>query len=228
VLFREELQPRSAEKNLQPLQILWCPAISIRPKKFKIPKGSFDFLLITSSNALRFVRSRPKVKTVIAIGEKTSESIRLKNGEKIKILKDSHSDGVAQFFEKQVPSRILYLRGSLSKKLGDKNLIKKIKACGHRVQTVETYQTKILSVKRRLRKILSRNKVDGFFLTSPSTVEAIRKSFSLREIHSWKCSWVAIGPTTSKAIRKLRKVTQTAKLPTLISMKKKFLENFIR
>ncbi|MBN8555928.1 MAG: uroporphyrinogen-III synthase [Deltaproteobacteria bacterium] len=220
VVFKEAKEFSRAQSQLKPLQVLKCPAISIREKKMAALTGEFDFLLVTSANALRFVRNRPKVKTVVAIGAETSASIRLKSGEKLKVLKESHAGGVLKFFKSKKSARILYLRGSLSRRLGDKRLVPGLKKWGHSLKIVETYQTRILNIRSPLLKILKAKSPEFLFLTSPSMVEAFRKSFTLKEMRSFKTQWIAIGPTTLKAAKRLKIKALIPPQASLKAMKK--------
>lgn len=223
VLFRDREDISESLTELRPLRVYACPAISIQRGSDFSSKQTFDFVLVTSKNALRFSRRSPRGKHWIVIGKKTWLSLPLewrKSISKKTILNESNSKGVLKFFDSRKKAfknaSVFYPCSSLS----GTEIPKALQKYGYRLKVLRTYRTQILSVRKPLQSILKRHQIDAFFMTSPSTVTALQKSFSKTEVKRWPVKWVAIGPTTAAAARKwgLKPLLMAPK-PSLRAMK---------
>ncbi|MDB5037911.1 MAG: uroporphyrinogen synthase, partial [Bacteriovoracaceae bacterium] len=216
LVFREL---SSADKRaFKSHKVFVIPAIKIQPKKFRIPKKIFDYVLVTSANALRESRRRPKTKRWVAVGEATAASLG-KVG-KISVLNESNSDGVLKFFSKAERGSIFFPRSSL----GDTTVVQKLRAKGFKVSVCHSYETKVLNIRAKVLGALRNARMDVFFVTSPSIFSSLRKSFSIRELKGLEVKWVAIGPTTARELRKFGMASYVAQKPTMESMLKAYFK----
>lgn len=203
-------------------QIRWVllPGLEFRKLKSRIPKKSFDFVLITSKTSVRFLSSLPKARQIICIGPKTYEAFRRKFKLKARVLKASHSEGILKFFKKTEAS-IFFPRS----KLGDPRLVQSLEAIGCRVTTSMLYTTKTHSVRLHLKRLVKSRQLKAFFLTSPSSLKVVLRSISKQELKRQKWSFVAIGPTTRRQARLSGLAVIQSQKPDLASMARSFLRS---
>jgi uroporphyrinogen-III synthase len=200
------------------------PAFTIRSRAVTLPKGTFDYGLITSANAIGGLSHLPKAKKWIAIGSTTARAIKRSFEMRPIVLKNSHSEGVVQFFAALPPSKIFFPRSTRA----DAAVVKKLRRFGHKVHLLHTYDTKLESIRLPLLKNLRDRRIDSVFVTSPSSFESVKRSLTRAEVLNWKVKWIAIGPTTAKAMKKFGLKVHVAKQPSLAAMVKTLMSLFTK
>lgn len=224
VLLNSESSIGSLQKKFPKIKWIVLPGLRFKKLKFRRPKKSFDFLLLTSKTSIQFLPSLPNVKKIICIGAKTQEAFRKKFRKKSFLIEDSNSKGILRYFKKSKAS-IFFPRS----KKGDPSLPRMLKARGYRVDARHLYDTKIFSVRREMKNLQSqknfKNLKKAIFLTSPSSLEVVRKSLKKSELKKHQWAFVAIGPTTLKAIKSRGFRAIKAAKPELSEMAKIFLRS---
>lgn len=96
----------------QDAPILISPILEIAPVPADKEPGAFDFLIVTSANALDAVRGRPDLtgKQVFCVGERTTDAVRGLALDAVMAGKDA-DELVATILEARPKGRGLYLRG---------------------------------------------------------------------------------------------------------------------
>jgi|GEM_PF-5092709 len=201
VLFREKESRAPSHGELNRHHLYFIPGIKIQPLLLKIPKKTYDYVLITSSNALRFKKKWPVARRWIAIGRSTQKFIesRISNVERTP---KAGSEGVLKFFKQARGKRrasIFFPRS----KIAEPKLIEALRKLGYRVCVRHSYNTQILSVRRPFMKLLQQKKIDGIYFTSPSTVRAFCRSFSPKERRNLPLKYFCIGETTFNEMKRL-------------------------
>lgn len=212
----------SEKRTLSPLSVKSLQATAITGRKIRVPKSVYDYVLVTSANALLSIRDLPKTKKWVAIGAATRKALRVPG--RIEVIALPHSAGVLAYFRKQKRGRIFFPRSNL----GDPRLVTGLRKMGHRVYCRHSYETKILDLQAALRPIYKNQSVDAVFVTSPSAFLAVKKALSPRELRSWRVRWVAIGPTTAKILREAGLKVIAAPSPSLTAMKKTLSSGFTK
>lgn len=212
-LLQERTSPKPASKKIKLI-----PAIEVRPKAWKLPRSSFDYVIVSSPRALLNLKKWPQAKNYIAIGRATAKSLK-KCPFKVIVLKTSNSAGILNFFKSKSAGRIFFPRSPRS----DSKLVRELRALGHQVHVRHTYQTHLLPLKSYSR-LLFGGQADAIMISSPSCFQALEKSFGLAKLRRLDCRWVAIGPTTSEFLRRrLGLKPLVAKEPSWTGMLSAFL-----
>jgi uroporphyrinogen-III synthase len=214
LLLREARYHRESQKNLRPLK-----SVCVAPYRFvslpvKLPEGTFDFAIVSSAQTLKHLKARPSAAHWVFVGEASRRSFGSKSA-KTSVLKRTDSNGILQFFKKQKPSRIFFPRS----READRSLVRRLRDLGHRVRVVHPYGLRYSPLRSSLKTLFLNKDFGAIFLSSPSCFEALRKSFSLKELRSWPLSWVVIGPTTQAALARYRVKSLKAPQASLQSMR---------
>lgn len=177
ILFREQFKIPKAFQGFRFRRIHFCKTLRSSARRVKLPASEFDFLLLSSENALKFVRQKPKAKRVV---------------------QNLHGDRILAFFKKQRSkgASILYLRSDLGASLGRADIVPSLRRLGFRVTVRCTYRTEILRIRPRLISLLRRKPIGALMVTSPSTVKAIRLALTAREFSALRVRWICMGSTT--------------------------------
>jgi len=218
VVFREE----TSLPKLPKVRFIACRALRIRPVKtqLRVAKETvYDYLLVTSQNALRYLKWIPNAKTWVFMGKATARIARKRMKRNSKdyspkavVLKVSDSRGILDYFHRiremerggqkqpQPIKKIFFPRSELA----DKNTASELRRLGYQVRICYSYRTEILSVRRQVLQCIKKfGSIDAFFITSPSVLRALEKSFSKAEIRIWKerMLFIAIGKTSFQALK---------------------------
>lgn len=183
ILFREHASLPDPFRKLKMSRVHFCKTLKSKPRKISIPKSRYDYLLVSSKNALRYLRSRPKAD---------------------KILGDLHGDRIMDYFKKRgrPGQSILYLRSNLGSKLGRSDIVPGLRRLGFRVSVRCSYRTEILPIRQRLIGLLKRHSIQAFLVTSPSTILAIKRALSKEERRQLRVRWYCMGSTTEAYLKR--------------------------
>lgn len=196
LLLREDPKPPKPLRNKTSYTFLHIPCLKTKILKVVAPRVEYDYLLLTSKNALRAYKKKlPRAKKAVCIGQETALASGLK---KPVTLKNGDSKKVALYFRKQKRGRIYFPRS----KLADQTLPKALRKMGFQVKVVHSYTTIILNRRTRLLSLLKQKPVDAIYFTSPSTVTAFKRALRKEERDGLKVEYMSLGPTTAQAVRK--------------------------
>lgn len=202
---------------------IWeCPAFEIKPLASSFPKKTFDYVLVTSQNALRFARRLPNGKRWVFIGDASRKAV----GEvsQPRVLSERNSSGILSFFAGQARGSLFFPRS----RLGDPELVRSLRRLGFRITVRHTYETKIVDLRAKLRQVLSQAPLDSVFVTSPSSFVGIRRALKIEELRKYNWIWVAIGPTTAASLKKFKLDVKVSRQPALNSMMKTLKSAFTK
>jgi uroporphyrinogen-III synthase len=212
IIFREKASENKDRAALKPLKVFSCPGIKTYKLKYSIPKKTYDFCLITSANTFRFLKKIPHANTYVYIGKQTAKSAVAQKGA---VLTNSNSEQILKFFKKKncKGKSLIFPRSAL----GDPKLVRGLRKLGLKVSVRHIYGTRVLKLTTPLKKLHAKHKIGAHFVTSPSIVKAAVRA--MRGI-DWQGKWVAIGPTTARALREAGIRPLVASQASLQAMKK--------
>ncbi len=220
IIFLRHLD-QASRSILRQYRVWALPPIQIKSLNWKPSQKSYDFILVSSVNAVQSLRALKEIKTRawIAIGTQTARALKDQLRVRPRVLSESNSDGIYKFLKKEVkktanPLKILHPTSNLS----DRKLKKRLHNLSIRLETKRAYETKILNLNRPLKKILSRETPDAVFVFSPSGFKAVAKVLKKKALQSLNIKWICIGPTTAKALKKAGLRPHFAKKPRLREM----------
>lgn len=201
LILREASSHVPKSSQLSRARIFKVPALSFLKNSVRIPNKTYDFVLLTSQNALRGQKKMPRGKTWIFIGEKTKRSCRISRSSKTVVLRRSDSEGIFEYFKKNSKrGQSLFFPRS---ELADPQIVGRLRSLGLVVCIRHTYTMKLLPIRMKLKALFSKQAIDAVFFTSPSTVRAFVRGTSSVQRKGLALQYWAIGKTTSKAIQRL-------------------------
>lgn len=199
-------------------QILFLEGM--RPKRISgaIPKTSFDYLLLTSARSIWALKRLPKAARIVVIGPKTAQSLPGPHRKKCLVVRKSNREGVVELFKKLPKGKMFFPRSALA----DSYLPRHLRRLGFQVSVRKVY-TMELTLRRApfLKAVDSGTRHNGVVfggLTSISSVKALRRVLSLKELRQLPVRWIAIGSTTSKVLKRLRWPHVVSPRPSLEAM----------
>jgi len=209
-------------KALKSSKVLYCPAIKTLPLKKKFPQKTYDYLLLTSKNSIRYSKDLPKAKRVVIIGQETARGYKFRKDEKVIILKKSNQDGIFKFFKKKGrPGESVFFPRS---QVADSSLVKRLRDLKFKVCVRSPYTTKSVPIRKPLLSLLAREKSLSFIVSSGTIIKSLRASFKVRELRNFPVYWIAIGPVTQRALFWLKRRVQIPINPNLESAVKLALQ----
>ncbi len=174
---------------------------------------SYDWIIFTSANGVSFFDQRLKERgknrnalsglKICAIGPATAEQLKKRGIRVDYVPKEYIAESILKGFKKMdlKGRRILLARARQARDV----LPKGLRAMGAKVDVVETYRTvKPRGGSRRLKELLTKEKVDVIAFTSSSTVSHFVNLLKKEELKK-RLSGIAIaciGPVTAKTARK--------------------------
>lgn len=213
LLFHEKTAEFPSDPRVHPIA-----AIKTNLRRLSTPKKEFDFVLITSPRTVPSLKTWPKARLYVAIGEKTASAMK-SCPYPIAVLKESNTQGIFNFFKAKKESSVFFPRSSR----GDKGIAQGLRSYGHRVFVRHAYDTQLLNLRGK-KALIFHKENRAFLFTSPSTVHALMRSFGRARLRALNLKWVAIGPTTARYIRRNLGISPLiAKSPNLPSMMRALL-----
>lgn len=201
LILREASSDVPKSSRLGSAKIYKVPALAFTKNSVRIPKKKYDFVLLTSKNALRDQKKMPQAETWVFIGEKTRKSYRPTQASKGVVLRRSDSEGIFEYFRKNSKrGQSLFFPRS---ELADSQIITRLRRLGLVVCVRHTYTMKLLPIRMKLKALFRKKAIDAVFFTSPSTVRAFVRATTSGQRKSLQLHYWAIGKTTAKAIRSL-------------------------
>ena len=204
LLTRPEEEALKDKKLLENLgfEVFVLPTIAFKPLPFKVPNlEDFSYIYFGSKRAVNFflkkVKKLPDHIKVIAVGEKTADSLRIFGVEPYLVLNGS-SDHLLEMAEKgKLPKGKILVPTA-------ENYLKKIhrlEKLGFSLRVLKVYRTVFVSypfetVKERLRN------TQFVIFTSPSTFKGLLHNLQNRKDLLEIKKIIAIGKTTAKAVEK--------------------------
>lgn len=219
LLTQPEIDSGELSKNLElnGAQVIRCPTIQIVSTQSSkdsslLPslKNSFDWIIFTSKNTVRFFFEQfgtskaavAKIKSckICAVGPQTAELLDAYGMSVDLIPKHYTAEGIVEAFDEQNKKnlRILYPRGDKARNVINENLTTK----GHDIYSPVLYRTLCpVDLPKQARKALRQKQVDCAIFTAPSMVENLAKIlgndlFKRALEHALIAS---IGPITTQA-----------------------------
>ena len=235
----EEADALKAKLEAKGFEVLCLPLIEIKPpldrgallKKALDHIDHYDWLILTSQNAVRVLRSclkkiPPKLK-IAAIGKATARAAQQAGWAPLTPQQENGAEGLIEFFTGKPlqGKRILYPRSQI----GMETLVNALLEKGAHVDVVEAYQTQSSSVSsQELEGVLEKG-VEGILFYSPSAVSSFFRKISKKNPLLKKMTFIPFGKTTAFVLKK--EGVQPAFVPSkpdedvLIEKIKKFFTN---
>ena len=173
---------------------------------------SYYWIIFTSANGVHFFWQRLKEKDkclrlpsslkVCAIGPATAKALKEKGGSVNYIPKEYIAEAILEGFEKMAirGRRILLARAKIARDV----LPKGLKKMGAEVDVVEVYRTiKPKGGARKLRQLLTEEKIDAITFTSSSTVNHFAELLKKEDLKTYLkgISIACIGPVTARTAK---------------------------
>jgi uroporphyrinogen-III synthase len=168
------------------------PCLDIVPPQNSVPfddalrdaaNGTFDWLVLTSANAVRAVANRlisldlklSEVK-IAAVGPATAEAIRCLLGLEASLIPDVYTaDELAKVMHLATRMRVLLPQSAIA----DEMLAQMLHSAGANIIAVEAYRTTIGSGGVNLPALLEAGAVDAITFASPSSVKNLLRRFEI-------------------------------------------------
>lgn len=187
ILFREYFKLPKPFSFYRFKKIHFCKSFETQARQVQIPHHTFDFMILSSRNALKFLKVRPTVR---------------------RSLEGLHGPALLKFFRRQGPAKgrsVLYLRSKLGAKLGRADIVPRLRSMGYRVTIRCTYDTRILKIRDPLLKLLKSRPIKAFLVSSPSSVVAIERALGRRALQGLEVRWIPIGDTTGAFLKEKKR-----------------------
>lgn len=197
----EEIRELFLSYNLEPVSF---PVIKFTPLDFEFDENNFDYIIFTSSNAVRYFLSRikPSKPKLIAVGEKTAKTVRGYGYTDVITPDEFSAEGLLNHINqnrKEFEGKKLALVRAAD---GIDTLIKQ-KPEFIQLELIKVYKTEHNTPenKAHVRQLLEKGKIDFVIFSSPSTVEGFLKIFSdgINLLRNTKIA--VIGKTTEKTLK---------------------------
>ena len=233
VLFVSD-KDKKVLKSFNKLEIIHFPTIKTEPLDFSIDNvENYDVFIFTSQKAVKyFFKKVPpeklKVKTFIAVGEKTEKKLRNYGFSNILIPEDNRAKGIVELilsnFESFKNKKILFPRAREGRREIIEQLSEKLD-----ITPVDVYQTKTNYPENieTVKNMLLQNKIKVLAFTSPSSFKNFMKIFKGENTKLFENKIIAtIGETTKEEIEKTNlKVSITPKKSSIEDLLKEISEN---
>jgi uroporphyrinogen-III synthase len=209
------LRQRGAEALLYPCIALAPPEDTtlLDASILAAADGAFDWLVLTSANAVQILAQRLKEQDIPAqrlanlelacVGPATAEAVTKLLGLNVRTIPETYvAEALATALQKYLPARVLLLQADIARPV----LRQKLRELGATVRAVPAYRTVRGSGGVPLPALLAGHKIDAITFTSASTVQyCVRRleveggdTASLAEV-----CLACIGPITSRALQAL-------------------------
>lgn len=221
------------------IDLFFYPTISfqkktlIKKEKKLLDVNSFDWVIFTSKNGVRFFMENLgnvkffKGKKICVIGTETARELK-----KWKLKADFYptvfdTKNLAKGIPIKPGVKILLPRSDIA----DQNLVKNLIKRGAQVANIPVYKTELVNKPNpEFEEKLLSGEVGFILFSSPSTARGLIQNLSNKKIKVMvlKCSAISIGPTTSRALKKMGfENIYTAKNHTIEGMLKRLREVII-
>jgi len=209
--FVKGLEKMGLHASLYPMIGISKLKISQSTKQYLLDLASFDWILFTSINGIRFfIKALKEAKVdlsvlkkikIAAIGTKTAEIVKKNHLSVHFIAAEFTTENLASELKNVKGKKILLPRADIATPVLIQNLEKR----GAQVVNIPVYQTKFISsLDKTFENLLERKKILCITFTSPSTVTGFMKNIEAMEVSKdiFSIPVLAIGPVTTKSIRK--------------------------
>lgn len=193
VLSTKTLDPKTiAYAHSLNLDVQCIDFIKIEPSEFDLPNGTFDFIIFTSSNAVRFFFEHEKSveflidKKILSLSGKTKEELLGNNIQPV-FTADNTADLARLIIQTKTAGSVLHVCGNLALNV----LEEKLKIEGIAYTQLIVYQTRLQ------RDIILNAQFDAIMFYSPSGVESFFTRNHIRNEMVCCC----IGETTAISLK---------------------------
>jgi len=208
ILFtKEKIDNNLITKFSRTDKVLHCPILISKKRNFpKIDYSKFTYLVLTSSNALRFLNFSKELLNLqcYCVGSQTAELAKLKGFKSVISAGGNYSSLKNIFFNtvEDKTNRVLYLRGEYV----SHELEKEFKKEGYNIFSLINYTSSVnMNFSKQIIPIINNDEPKTIFLYSKRSSDAFAKVILTNNLSS-KCKLICLRVISENALNPLKKI----------------------